>query len=48
MSPASYRAAPPRVGGAILGALIDKDQIPVFIYLPCALIAASSADFNRF
>ena len=48
MSPASYRAAPPRAGDAILCVPIDKDQIEVFIYFPCALIAASSADFNRF
>ena len=66
MSPASYRAAPPRVGEAILCPSIDKDQIHaitrmdlVFIVTPkylfdvnyflvCALIAESSADFNRF
>ena len=57
MSPASYRAAPPRVGGAILCELAVKDQIQAqrtklittfVLYLDCALIAASRADFNRF
>ena len=38
MSPASYRAAPPRVGDAILCAPIDKDQIHVNARMNLALI----------
>ena len=57
MSPAIYRAAPPRVGRTILLEHSVKDQIHAqnqiviieFVpYLDCALIAASIADFNRF
>ena len=38
MSPASYRAAPPRVGDAILCAPIDKDQIHAITRMNLAFI----------
>ena len=41
MSPASYRAAPPRVGDAILCAPIDKDQIHVNARMNLAFIKRS-------
>jgi len=39
MSPASYRAAPPRVGDAILWPPIDKDQIHAITRMNLALIS---------
>ena len=41
MSPASYRAAPPRVGDAILCAPIDKDQIHAITRMNLAFIKRS-------
>jgi len=38
MSPASYRAAPPRVGDAILCVPIDKDQIHVIVRMNLTFI----------
>jgi hypothetical protein len=48
MSPASYRAAPPRVGNTILIAAGSTTKLRRINYYFCAFAAASRADFNLF